>query len=76
MTDKREDEERTDRNRERSEEAHWRVAEAGAEEEERSAEGAPRSDEQNDWDDGGALDRDPNQTTEASLPRRRGKSAR
>jgi hypothetical protein len=33
MTDKHQDQERADRDLERSEEARWRVAEAGAEEE-------------------------------------------
>lgn len=33
MADKRQDEDRAERDRERSEEAHWRVAEGGAEDE-------------------------------------------
>jgi hypothetical protein len=32
VSDRREEQERADRNRERSEEAHWRAAEAAAEE--------------------------------------------
>jgi hypothetical protein len=35
MTDELIDQERADRDRERSEEAHWRVAEAGAEQREK-----------------------------------------
>lgn len=78
MTDERQDQQRAERDQERSEEAHWRVAEAGAEEEERMSEAAGESDEQEkDWENaGGALARDPCQTTETSLPNRRGKSAR
>jgi hypothetical protein len=78
MTDERQDQERADRDQERSEEAHWRVAEAGAEEEARLSEAAGESDEQQkDWEnEGGALDRGPNQTTETPLPKRRAKSAR
>jgi hypothetical protein len=38
MTEEKREQERADRNRERSEEAHWRVAEAGAAEEERLSE--------------------------------------
>jgi hypothetical protein len=77
MTDKRQrtrqrtrsekqDEERADRDRARSEEAHWRVAEAGAEEAKRPSEAARPSDKQeDDWEnEGGALDREPEQTTE------------
>ncbi len=73
MTDEKEVQERAHRDRDRSEEAHWQVAEAGAEEEEnrRSAaeeeeedqgsETAPQSGEQQpEWEDeGGALARDP-----------------
>jgi hypothetical protein len=71
VTDEKQDQERADRNRERSDEAHWQVAEAGAEEEERLSGAAPQSDEQQkDWEnEGGALDRDPNQTTETPLPK-------
>ena len=46
MTD--EQQERADRNHERSEEAHWLVAEAGVEEEERLSEGASQADKQQD----------------------------
>jgi hypothetical protein len=58
MTDEKQ---RADRNRERSEEAHWQVAEAGGEEEERVSEAARQADrQQDDWEnEGGALDRDP-----------------
>jgi hypothetical protein len=60
-----EKQERADRNQERSEEAHWQVAEAGAEEEERLLEASRRSDEQkDDWEnEGGALDREPRKTS-------------
>ena len=66
MTDKKQEEERTDRNHERSEEAHWQVAEAGAEEEERLLEAARQSDDQQgDWEnEGGALATEAKQTTE------------
>ncbi len=62
MTDERENQDRADRDRDRSEEAHWQVAEAGAEEEEeRLAETARQSrTERKEWEDeGGALGRDP-----------------
>ena len=65
MTD--EQQERADRNHERSEEAHWQVAEAGVEEEERLSEGgASQADkQQDDWEnEGGALNREPRKTTE------------
>ena len=58
-----------DRNHDRSEEAHWQVAEAGAEEEERPPEDArPQTDHPEDgWEnDGGALDREPKQAPEKS----------
>ena len=66
MTDERHEQERADRNHERSEEAHWQVAEAGAEEEDRLLEAARLSDKrQDDWENkGGALDREPRKTTE------------
>jgi hypothetical protein len=66
MTDEKQDQQRADRNHERSEEAHWQVAEAGAEEQERLPEAARRADEQqNDWEnEGGALGRKPRKTTE------------
>ena len=63
MTDEKQ--ERADRDRERSEEAHWQVAEAGVEdeEEERLSKGAQQ--QQDDWEnEGGALDREPRKTTE------------
>jgi hypothetical protein len=56
MTDEKHEQERADRNHERSEEAHWRVAEAGVEDEE-----TPRQadTQQDDWEnEGGALDRE------------------
>jgi hypothetical protein len=62
MTDEKQDQERAHRDRERSEEAHWRVAEAGAEkEEDRLAETARKSDTHHkEWEnEGGALGRDP-----------------
>jgi hypothetical protein len=66
MTDEKQDQQRADRNHERSEEAHWQVAEAGAEEEDRLLEAACLSDkQQDDWEnEGGALDREPRKTTE------------
>jgi hypothetical protein len=45
MSEKRRAQDRADRNREPSEEAHWRAAEAGAEEEARPPEAPRRSDE-------------------------------
>lgn len=58
MSEEREQQERADRDRERSEEAHWRAAEAGADEEDRSPEDPPQPrDQGDDWEDkGGALD--------------------
>ena len=66
MTDEKHEQEHADRDHERSEEAHWQVAEAGVEEEERLSEPARRVDEhQDDWEnEGGALDREPRKTTE------------
>jgi hypothetical protein len=66
MSDEKQDQQRVDRNHERSEEAHWQVAEAGAEDEERLLEAARLSDkQQDDWEnEGGALDREPRKTTE------------
>ena len=65
MTDKKQ--ERANRNRERSEEAHWKVAEAGGEgeEEERLSERAHQAKEQqDDWDnEGGAPRSRPEQET-------------
>lgn len=62
MSDDKEDEERLDRDRDRAEEAHWQVAEAGAEKgEEPLKEAGRQSDKQQlEWEDeGGALSRDP-----------------
>jgi hypothetical protein len=58
MSDRKQEHDRADRNQERSEEAHWQVAEAGAEEEDPPQETAPGPDEQQgDWEnEGGALD--------------------
>ena len=60
MTGEAQDEARADRDRERSAEAHWQVAEAGAEGERLEAD---QSDEQeDDWEsEGGALSREPKQ---------------
>jgi hypothetical protein len=62
----KQDQERADRDHDRSEEAHWRVAETGAQEEKRPSEAARPSDKQeDDWEnEGGALDREPKETTE------------
>ncbi len=62
MTGEKQDQERAARDRHRSEEAHWQVAEAGAEKEEkRLSETARQSGKQHtEWEDeGGALGRDP-----------------
>ena len=66
MADKKHEQERADRNHERSEEAHWQVAEAAAEDEERLSEAARQADEQKeDWEnEGGALDRGAEEATE------------
>jgi hypothetical protein len=66
MADEKHEQERADRNHERSEEAHWQVAEAGVEEEERLSEAAGQPDkQQDDWEnEGGALEREPRRTTE------------
>jgi hypothetical protein len=48
MADKKQDHERADRDYERSEEAHWQVAEAGAEEEELLSEADRELDQQQD----------------------------
>jgi hypothetical protein len=59
MTDEKNDQERAHRNHARSEEAHWQVAEAGAEENRQSSE------QQDDPEkEGGALGREPKPTTE------------
>jgi hypothetical protein len=60
MSKERDDQERGDRNRERSREAHWQAAEAGAGENDAPAEAplAPRE-RTDDWEnEGGALDQD------------------
>jgi hypothetical protein len=66
MTDQKQNQQRAVRNRERSEEAHWQVAEAGAEADERLSGAARQADEQkDDWEnEGGALNREPRKTTE------------
>ena len=58
MSDGKQQQERADRNQERSEEAHWQVAEAGAEEDDPPQETArPPDEQQGDWEnEGGALD--------------------
>jgi len=58
MTDEKQEQERANRNHERSEEAHWQVAEAGAEEEDGLLEAPRQSDkQQDDWEnEGGALE--------------------
>lgn len=63
MSEEREERERVDRDRERSEEAHWRAAEAAAEEEDQpSGEPSRRHAQEDDWEnEGGALDRESNQ---------------
>ncbi len=60
--------ERGDRNRERSREAHWQAAEAGAEENEAPPEAALEPRERtDDWEnEGGALDQDSPQEKGAS----------
>lgn len=63
MSEEREEQERTDRDRERSEEAHWRAAEAAAEgEDPPSRERSRRHSEEDDWEnEGGALDQESDQ---------------
>jgi hypothetical protein len=57
MSEEREEQARADRNRERSQEAHWRAAKAGAQEEDGPSED-PRPHDQEDWEnEGGALAR-------------------
>ncbi len=61
MSDEKQEQERAHRDRDRSEEAHWQVAEAGAEEEEeRLSETARQSGKQDkEWEnEGGALGRE------------------
>lgn len=60
MSQDRDERERTDRNRERSQEAHWRAAEAGAEEESPPSDSPRSADHEDDWEnEGGALDGEP-----------------
>jgi hypothetical protein len=68
MNEERQERERADRNRERSEEAHWRAAEAGAEEEDESPDAPRRPDEQqDDWEnEGGSLDRESGEAVDES----------
>jgi hypothetical protein len=63
MADEKQDQQRADRNHERTEEAHWQVAEAGAEEEKRAA--RPADEHEDDWEnEGGALGPEPRKTDE------------
>jgi hypothetical protein len=66
MSTERDEQERVDRDRERSQEAHWRAAEAGAEEEDQPSEGRRRPrDQEDDWEnEGGALDRESDETAD------------
>lgn len=65
MTDEKHEQHRADRNHERSDEAHWQVAEAGAEEDRLSEPPGQSDEQQDDWEDeGGALDREPKERTE------------
>jgi hypothetical protein len=62
MSAGKDEQERADRDRERSREAHWRAAEAGAEKEEDrpSEDSGRRHDQEDDWEnEGGGLDREP-----------------
>jgi len=60
MSAGRDEQERVDRDRDRSREAHWRAAEAGAEEERPSEEPRRRHDQEDDWEnEGGTVDRGP-----------------
>jgi hypothetical protein len=60
MTGETQDEARADRDHERSVEAHWQVAEAGAEGE--RSETAEPDEQEDDWESaGGALSREPKQ---------------
>jgi hypothetical protein len=60
MSTERNEQDRAERDRERSREAHWRAAEAGAEEEDRLWEGRrrPRDKEGDLENEGRALDRE------------------
>jgi hypothetical protein len=65
MTYEKQDQQRADRNHERTEEAHWQVAEAGAEEEKRQPEARPADEHEEDWEnEGGALGPEPRKTDE------------
>ncbi len=57
MGEGKQEQDRADRDHERSDEAHWQVAEAGAEEQDEPPEAAHRSeDQQDDWEnEGGAV---------------------
>jgi len=68
MSKERNEQERSDRNRERSREAHWQAAEAGAEANERSPDTPLEPHEQkDDWEnEGGALVQDSVQEKGAS----------
>ena len=62
MTNEQQDRDRAERDRDRSEEAHWQVAETAAEAEEdlRSEAARDPGEQQPEWEDeGGALDREP-----------------
>ena len=66
MSAGRDEQERVDRDRERSREAHWRAAEAGAEEEDRASEGRRQPQDQGNAEEneGGALDRESDETAD------------
>ncbi len=66
MPEEKQEQERADQDSERSEEAHWQVVEAGAEEEGRRLEAAHVSGDEQDHseDEGGAFDAEPRKTTE------------
>jgi hypothetical protein len=64
MPEEKQEQERADRDHERSEEAHWQVVEAGAEEEERRSEAAPGDEQDDSENEGGAVDGEPKETTE------------
>lgn len=68
MNEERQERERADRNRERSGEAHWRAAEAGAEEEDESPDAPRGPDEQQDdsENEGGSLDRESGEAADES----------
>ena len=68
MREEREEQDRADRDRERSVEAHWRAAEAAAEgEDPPSRERSRRHSEEDDWEnEGGALDRETDQSPDGA----------